>query len=131
MCIRDSLIGGEAPPAAETLPATADLLPLFSGAGIDDFALCIGTKRTFHIALSLSAPVSYTHLDVYKRQELDTFNLEHADMEKVAALREQFGYAADDFVTVFVGRVGKEKNIDQLLDLSLIHISPPRSPCCP
>ena len=48
--------------------------------------------------------------------ELDTFNLEHADMEKVAALREQFGYAADAFVTVFVGRVGKEKNIDQLLD---------------
>lgn len=48
--------------------------------------------------------------------ELDDFNPEHFDPEKKKAIREQFGIPQDAFVVVFVGRLGREKSIDLLID---------------
>ena len=48
--------------------------------------------------------------------ELDDFSPEHFDPEQKRAIREKFGIPQDAFVVVFVGRLGREKSIDLLLD---------------
>lgn len=47
--------------------------------------------------------------------DVDTFSPEHRDMEKRKALRQQMGTAPDALVFCFVGRIGKEKSIDDLI----------------
>ena len=42
----------------------------------------------------------------------DQFNREYLDMDKVKAIRKQYGIADDDFVITFVGRIAQEKSID-------------------
>ncbi len=48
--------------------------------------------------------------------ELDDFSPEHFDPEQKKAIREKFGIPQDAFVVVFVGRLGREKSIDLLID---------------
>lgn len=48
--------------------------------------------------------------------ELDDFSPEHFDPEQKRAIREKFGIPQDAFVVVFVGRLGREKSIDLLID---------------
>ena len=58
-------------------------------------------------------PVSYTHLDVYKRQVYDSF---HRDDERMSALLDSF----DKSLCLIYFFLGIEQ---RLLVLSLIHIS--------
>ena len=48
--------------------------------------------------------------------EQDDFSPEHFDPEQKRAIREKFGIPQDAFVVVFVGRLGREKSIDLLID---------------
>ncbi len=48
--------------------------------------------------------------------ELDDFSPEHFDPEQKRAIREKFGIPQDAFVVIFVGRLGREKSIDLLID---------------
>ncbi len=48
--------------------------------------------------------------------ELDDFNPAHFDAEEKAAIRAKFGIPEDAFLVVFVGRLGREKSIDLLID---------------
>lgn len=48
--------------------------------------------------------------------ELDDFSPEHFDPEQKRAIREKFAIPQDAFVVVFVGRLGREKSIDLLID---------------
>ena len=48
--------------------------------------------------------------------ELDEFSPEHFDPEVKKAIRDQLGIPQDAFVVVFVGRLGREKSIDLLID---------------
>ncbi len=47
--------------------------------------------------------------------DLDAFRLD-AHSENRQKLREEFGYSENSFVGVFVGRLGREKSVDLLLD---------------
>ena len=48
--------------------------------------------------------------------EIERFYNENINKEKVVEAREKLKLKKDDFVLLFVGRLGKEKNIDFLLD---------------
>ncbi|MCH5200189.1 MAG: glycosyltransferase [Oscillospiraceae bacterium] len=48
--------------------------------------------------------------------EVETFDRYAIDKEKAAAVREKYGFAPDDLVFCFCGRMGQEKNISTLLD---------------
>lgn len=48
--------------------------------------------------------------------ETERFRRDAADPAKVKEIRESFGFADDDFVLCFCGRMGQEKNIGALLD---------------
>lgn len=48
--------------------------------------------------------------------ELDKFNLDTVDKEQGLKVRKELGIGEHDFVTLFVGRLGKEKSVDILLD---------------
>lgn len=48
--------------------------------------------------------------------ELDKFNLDTIDKEQGLKVRKELGIGEHDFVTLFVGRLGKEKSVDILLD---------------
>ncbi|MCL2703816.1 MAG: glycosyltransferase [Defluviitaleaceae bacterium] len=48
--------------------------------------------------------------------ELDLFSRENADTRQVRDLRSGFGFFDDDFIFAFCGRIGKEKNISQLIE---------------
>lgn len=48
--------------------------------------------------------------------DIDTFSLEHRDMDKRNQLRDQLGTSHGALVFCFVGRIGKEKSIDTLID---------------
>ncbi len=48
--------------------------------------------------------------------ELETFDKANIDHAKVQAIKEGLGFGEKDFIISFCGRLGKEKNIDQLID---------------
>jgi len=48
--------------------------------------------------------------------EIERFYSERIQASKVKAIKENLGIKADDFVLLFVGRLGKEKNVDFLID---------------
>lgn len=48
--------------------------------------------------------------------ELDKFNLETVDKEQGLKVRCELGIEENDFLALFVGRLGKEKSVDILLD---------------
>lgn len=48
--------------------------------------------------------------------ELDIFNPHSVDREKVEILRDSYNVAADEILISFCGRLGKEKNVDTLLE---------------
>lgn len=48
--------------------------------------------------------------------EIERFYKEKIKSEKVDDLRKQFGLTDNDFVLIFVGRLGKEKNVDFLIE---------------
>lgn len=48
--------------------------------------------------------------------EVETFNRDAIDRQKIAEVREKYGFSADDMVFCFCGRMGQEKNIETLLD---------------
>lgn len=48
--------------------------------------------------------------------ELDDFSPEHFDEEQKKSIRGKFNIPNDAFVVVFVGRLGREKSIDLLID---------------
>lgn len=48
--------------------------------------------------------------------ELEKFKPENANTEKVASIREKFGFTDKDTVFCFCGRLGKEKNVSLLLE---------------
>ena len=48
--------------------------------------------------------------------EVETFDRDAIDKQKAAQVREKYGFAPDDLVFCFCGRMGQEKNIETLLD---------------
>lgn len=48
--------------------------------------------------------------------ELDAFSPEHFDPQERKAIRERLGIPQDAFLACFVGRLGREKSIDLLID---------------
>lgn len=48
--------------------------------------------------------------------DTQTFNPENFSQEQKALLRESLGIDSDDFVGVFVGRLGEEKSVDKLIN---------------
>ena len=48
--------------------------------------------------------------------ELDTFSPRNADPARRAEIRKELGFGPDDLVACFVGRLGKEKSVDVLLE---------------
>ncbi|SCJ48182.1 GDP-mannose-dependent alpha-mannosyltransferase [Anaerotruncus sp. 2789STDY5834896] len=49
--------------------------------------------------------------------ELDMFSVKKADLDQVASIRQRYHYAEDDFVVCFVGRIGREKGLDNLFEM--------------
>ena len=76
----------------------------------------IATKDITEILLDCLGPVSYTHLDVYKRQEYGS--------QKAAekALEEKYGEMARHPIVKMSKSLGNVINPDEVVDLSLIHI---------
>lgn len=56
--------------------------------------------------------------------DLETFCTEKIEDEKKLAFREKFGYTPDIMLGIFVGRLGREKSVDLLLDYWKQTISP-------
>lgn len=56
--------------------------------------------------------------------DLDTFNTAKIDENKKDAFRNRFGYTEDMTVGIFVGRLGREKSVDALLNYWKEAISP-------
>lgn len=48
--------------------------------------------------------------------EIERFYSEKIDKERLNAIKKKYGFSSKDFVLLFVGRLGKEKNIDFLID---------------
>lgn len=48
--------------------------------------------------------------------EIDRFYKENFKREKILSFREKLGIKKDDFVILFVGRLGKEKSVDVLIE---------------
>lgn len=48
--------------------------------------------------------------------ELDKFNLDKVSLDDRREVREELGINENDFVALFVGRLGKEKSVDILID---------------
>lgn len=48
--------------------------------------------------------------------ELDTFNPDNIDEEKIAQVKEKYNISDDTFIACFCGRLGKEKSVDVLLN---------------
>lgn len=48
--------------------------------------------------------------------DIEAFNREKLDMERVDRIRGEYGLTDDDHVVVFVGRIAKEKMIDMLIE---------------
>lgn len=48
--------------------------------------------------------------------ELNKFNLDEVDKEYGLKIRKEYGIKEDDFVALFVGRLGKEKSVDILIN---------------
>ncbi|MGI5967733.1 MAG: glycosyltransferase [Anaerotruncus rubiinfantis] len=48
--------------------------------------------------------------------DLDAFSIDNIDEDKKAAFRQKFGYGENTMIGVFVGRLGREKSVDVLLD---------------
>lgn len=44
--------------------------------------------------------------------ELDQFDPEAQDQQRVQALREEYGFSAEDHIITFIGRIAKEKSIE-------------------
>ena len=63
-------------------------------------------------------PVSYTHLDVYKRQDLDKIKKQKADFIKFEVLKN---FESFEIMERFVDQLNDEKFKSEL-ELSLIHI---------
>src|SRR5699024_736316 len=53
-----------------------------------------------------------------------TFNPQKANPEKIAQIRRELGYSPEDMVICFVGRLGKEKSVDVLLEAWAENIRP-------
>lgn len=52
--------------------------------------------------------------------EIERFYLESLDKKKVKETKKKLGICEDDFVILFVGRMGKEKNVEFLIDVTKI-----------
>lgn len=51
--------------------------------------------------------------------EIERFYKENIDSKKITELRKKLGIQKDDFVVLFVGRLGKEKSVDVLIDCQI------------
>lgn len=49
--------------------------------------------------------------------EIERFYEKEIDKEKISKLRKKYGITKDDFVGLFLGRLGKEKNVIYLIDV--------------
>lgn len=58
--------------------------------------------------------------------EIERFYEENVDMEEVELLKKKFGLTKKDFVYLYLGRLGQEKNIELLIEASKIVI--PKNP---
>ena len=56
--------------------------------------------------------------------EVETFNRDAVDRQKMLEVRERYGFSADDLVFCFCGRMGQEKNIETLLDFWAKNVKP-------
>lgn len=51
--------------------------------------------------------------------DLEKYYKKNCDQEKVALIKKKLGIKSSDFVILYVGRLGKEKNVDFLLNVEL------------
>ena len=56
--------------------------------------------------------------------EVDVFDRDAVDRQKMAEVREKYGFTPDDLVFCFCGRMGQEKNIETLLDFWAKNVKP-------
>lgn len=56
--------------------------------------------------------------------ETDVFNRYTVNKEKTAEIRKRYGFSEDDLVFCFCGRMGREKNIDTLLEYWAKNVKP-------
>lgn len=76
--------------------------------------LIVPTKKTYDLFKQKYKINKNIHI-VPTGIEVDRFFKENIDLEKVDELRKKFKLAKDDFVTIFVGRLAEEKNVEFLL----------------
>lgn len=78
--------------------------------------LIVPTKKTYNLFKSKYKYERDVHI-VPTGLEIEKFYKENMNKEKVKQIKDKLGIKKDDFVTLFVGRLGKEKNIDTLIDI--------------
>ena len=77
--------------------------------------LIVPTKKTYDLFKEKYHFEKDVHI-VPTGIEIERFFKEKFDPKKVSALRDKLGLNEDDFVILFVGRLGEEKSVDVLID---------------
>jgi 1,2-diacylglycerol 3-alpha-glucosyltransferase len=83
--------------------------------------LIVPTKKTYDLFKEKYRVDRSIHI-IPTGIEIERFYSENFTDEDIAPLRLKLGLKKDDFVILFVGRLGKEKSVDVLID-SQIHLS--------
>lgn len=77
--------------------------------------LIVPTKKTYDLFKSKYKVDRDVHI-IPTGLDIQTFYKENVDQKIVQQKKDEYGIKKDDFVVLFVGRLGKEKNIDFLID---------------
>lgn len=87
--------------------------------------LVVPTKKTYDLFKNKYKVDRNVHI-VPTGIEIERFYEENYKKSEIRKLRESFGFKEDDFVILFVGRMGKEKNVDFLINAQkdLVKLSP-------
>jgi len=78
--------------------------------------LIVPTKKTYDLFKSKYKYERDIHI-VPTGLEIERFYKEKMNKEKVKKIKEKLGIKKEDFVTLFVGRMGTEKSVDTLIDI--------------
>lgn len=77
--------------------------------------LIVPTKKTYDLFKEKYKYHRNVHI-VPTGIEVERFYHENMDESRLTDIRKQYGIKKDDFVILYVGRIGKEKSIDVLID---------------
>lgn len=77
--------------------------------------LIVPTKKTYDLFKGKYKVDRNIHI-VPTGIDIERFYTENQNMDKVTKIKKEFGFAKDDFVILYVGRLAIEKNVEFLLD---------------